>query len=40
MKITIIGGGNIGGSIAGGLAAGTLVKASDLTVADCSSAAP
>lgn len=39
MKITIIGGGNIGGSIAGGLAAGTLVKASDLTVADCSSAA-
>ena len=39
MKITIIGGGNIGGAIAGGLAASTLMKASDLTVADPSAAA-
>lgn len=39
MKITIIGGGNIGGAIAGGLAAGTLVHASDITVADCSAEA-
>lgn len=39
MKITIIGGGNIGGAIAGGLAASTLIKASDLTVADPSAAA-
>lgn len=39
MKITIIGGGNIGGAIAGGLAASTLMKASDLTVADPSTAA-
>lgn len=38
MKITIIGGGNIGGAIAGGLAASTLMKASDLTVADPSAA--
>ncbi|MDD3108248.1 MAG: pyrroline-5-carboxylate reductase dimerization domain-containing protein [Alistipes sp.] len=39
MKITIIGGGNIGGAIASGLAASTLVNAADLTVADCSQAA-
>lgn len=36
MKITIIGGGNMGGAIACGLAAGSVVNASDITVADLS----
>ena len=34
MKVTIIGGGNMGGAIARGLAKGTLVKAEDITVSD------
>lgn len=34
MKITIIGGGNMGGAIAKGMASGSIVKASDITVAD------
>ncbi len=34
MKITIIGGGNMGGAIARGMAKGTIVNASDITVAD------
>lgn len=34
MKITIIGGGNMGGAIARGLTLGSLVSASDITVAD------
>ena len=32
MKITIIGGGNMGGAIAGGLAAGNMIAAGDITV--------
>ena len=34
MKVTIIGGGNMGGAIARGLAKGTIVKAEDITVSD------
>lgn len=34
MKITIIGGGNMGGAIARGLAKGTLVKTENITVSD------
>lgn len=36
MKVTIIGGGNMGGAIARGLTQGTFVKASDITVSDLS----
>lgn len=36
MRITIIGGGNMGGSIARGLTQGTIMKASDITVSDLS----
>jgi len=36
MKVTIIGGGNMGGSIARGLAKGSLVETSDVTVVDVS----
>ncbi len=38
MKITIIGGGNMGGAIAKGLTQGSLVKASEITVVDFSQA--
>lgn len=38
MKITIIGGGNMGGAIAKGLTKGSFIKASDITVADFSQA--
>ncbi len=38
MKITIIGGGNMGGAIAKGIASGSIIEASDITVADCSDA--
>ena len=38
MKITIIGGGNMGGAIARGLTQGSLVKAGDITVVDFSQA--
>ena len=34
MKVTIIGGGNMGGAIARGLAKGSIVKAEDITVSD------
>ena len=34
MKVTIIGGGNMGGAIARGLAKGTIVKTEDITVSD------
>ena len=36
MKISIIGGGNMGGSIACGLASGSIFKTSDITVIDIS----
>ena len=34
MKVTIIGGGNMGGAIARGMAKGTLIKTEDITVSD------
>jgi pyrroline-5-carboxylate reductase len=34
MKITIIGGGNMGGAIARGLIKGTLVKPEEITISD------